>query len=63
MSSGVNLLQKPYVSFSSPLLVILRRKITAAAVTLFHIDSQDCQIKAGVYPETKGGGGGCLPGY
>ena len=35
MSSGVILLQRPYVSFSSPLLLILRREITAAAVALF----------------------------
>ena len=37
MSSGVILLQKPYISFSSPLLLILRRKITAAAVALFEV--------------------------
>ena len=35
MSSGVILLQRPYISFSSPLLLILRREITAAAVVLF----------------------------
>ena len=35
MSSGVILLQRPYVSFSSPLLLILRREITAASVALF----------------------------
>ena len=36
MSSGVILLQRPYISFSSPLLLILRREITAAAaVALF----------------------------
>ena len=34
MSSGVILLQRPYVSFSSPLLLILRREITAVAVAL-----------------------------
>ena len=34
MSSGVILLQTPYISFSSPLLLILRREITAAAVAL-----------------------------
>ena len=33
----VILLQRPYISFSSPLLLILRREITAAAVTLYHI--------------------------
>ena len=35
MSSGVILLQRPYISFSSPLLLILRREITAATVALF----------------------------
>ena len=35
MSSGVILLQRPYISFSSPLLLILRWEITAAAVALF----------------------------
>ena len=35
MSNGVILLQRPYISFSSPLLLILRREITAAAVALF----------------------------
>ena len=34
MSSGVILLQRPYISFSSPLLLILRREITTAAVAL-----------------------------
>ena len=34
MSSGVILLQRPYVSFSSPLLLILRWEITAVAVAL-----------------------------
>ena len=34
MTSGVILLQRPYVSFSSPLLLILRRDITAVAVAL-----------------------------
>ena len=34
MSSGVILLQRPYISFSSPLLLILRQEITAAAVAL-----------------------------
>ena len=34
MSSGVILLQRPYVSFSSPPLLILRQEITAAAVAL-----------------------------
>ena len=37
MSSGVILLQRPYISFSSPLLLILRREITAAAVALFYL--------------------------
>ena len=37
MSSGVILLQRPYISFSSPLLLILRREITAAAVALFFL--------------------------
>ena len=37
MSSAVILLQRPYISFSSPLLLILRREITAAAVTLFYM--------------------------
>ena len=36
MSSGVILLQRPYISFSSPLL-ILRREITAATVALLYI--------------------------
>ena len=35
MSSGVILLQRPYSSFSFPLLLILRWEITAAAVALF----------------------------
>ena len=35
MSSGVILLQRPYVFFSSLLLLNLRRDITAAAVALF----------------------------
>ena len=35
MSSGVILLQRPCISFSSPLLLILRQEITAAAVALF----------------------------
>ena len=35
MSSGVILLQRPYVSFSSPLLLSLRWEITTAAVALF----------------------------
>ena len=35
MSSGVILLQRPYISFSTPLLLILRQEITAAAVALF----------------------------
>ena len=38
MSSGVILLQRHYISFSSPLLLILRREITAAAVALFQLD-------------------------
>ena len=35
MSSGIILQQRPCISFSSPLLLILRREITAAAVTLY----------------------------
>ena len=35
MSSGVILLQKSYLSFSSPLFLILRQEITTAAVALF----------------------------
>ena len=35
MSNEVILLQRPYISFSSPLLLILRQEITAAAVALF----------------------------
>ena len=35
MSSGVILLQRPYISFNSPLLLILRWEISAAAVALF----------------------------
>ena len=38
MSSGVILLQRPYIAFSSPLLLILRREITAAAVALFFLN-------------------------
>ena len=38
MSSGVILLQRPYISFTSPLLLILRREITAAAVALLFIE-------------------------
>ena len=38
MSSGVILLERPYVSFSSPLLLILRREITAAAVALLYLE-------------------------
>ena len=30
-------LQRPYISFSSPLLLILRQEITAAAVALFFL--------------------------
>ena len=37
MSSGIILLQRSYIYFSSPLLLILRREITAAAVALFYI--------------------------
>ena len=37
MSNGVILLQSPDVSFSSPLLLNLRREITVAAVALFVI--------------------------
>ena len=37
MSSGVILLQRPYFSFSSPLLLILRWEITAAAVALLYM--------------------------
>ena len=36
MSNGVILLQRPYI-FSSPLLLILRREITTAAVALFNL--------------------------
>ena len=35
MSSGVIVLQRPYISFSSPLVLILRWEIPAAAVMLF----------------------------
>ena len=35
MLNGIILLKRPYISFSSPLLMILRRDITAAAVALF----------------------------
>ena len=42
MSSGVILLQRPYISFSSPLLLILRREITAAAVALSLIN---CEVE------------------
>ena len=41
MSSGVILLQKPYISFSSPLLLILRREIAAVAVALFYMRCVD----------------------
>ena len=34
MSSEVILLKRPYISFSSPLLLILRQEITTAAVAL-----------------------------
>ena len=34
MSSGVIVLQRPYISFSSPLLLILRREITTVTVAL-----------------------------
>ena len=40
MSSGVILLQRPYISFSSPLLLFLRQEITAAAVALFSVRIQ-----------------------
>ena len=36
MSSGVILLQRPYFSFSSPLLLILSWEITTVAVALFN---------------------------
>ena len=35
VSSGIILLQRPYISLISPILLILRREITAAAVALF----------------------------
>ena len=35
MSSGVILLQMPYISLSSPLLLILRWEITTAAAVLY----------------------------
>ena len=41
MSSGVILLQRPYISFSSPLLLFLRQEITAAAVALFSVRIQN----------------------
>ena len=46
MSSGAVLLQRPYISFSSPLLLILRQEITAAAAALFlpHLDSMETQV-------------------
>ena len=37
MSSGVILLERPYISFSSPLLPIIRWEITDAAVALFSV--------------------------
>ena len=40
MSSGVILLQRPYISFSSPLLLILWWEITAVAVALLNIKGQ-----------------------
>ena len=36
MSNGIILLQRPYIAFSTPLLLILRWEITAAAVALFY---------------------------
>ena len=48
MSSGVIILQRPYVSFSSPLLLILRREVTAAAVALFYIKFQIIVVKNGL---------------
>ena len=39
MSSGVALLERPYISFSSPFILILGREITAAAVALFFLFS------------------------
>ena len=43
MSSGVTLLQRAYIYFSSPLSLILRREITAAAVALYLV----CVIGSG----------------
>ena len=41
MTSGVILLQRSYISFSSPLLLILRQEITAAAVALLVLEFWD----------------------
>ena len=57
MSSGVILLQRPYISFSSPLLLILRREITAAAVALFDPGTSTSGLSSGV---TVGGAGSSL---
>ena len=53
MSSGVILLQRPYVSFSSPLLLILRQEITAAAVALLFssLVIQKNQKASKLYPQ------------
>ena len=40
MSSGFILLQRTYIAFSSPLLLILRQEITAAAVALFSLQKE-----------------------
>ena len=37
MSNGVISLQRPYISFSSTLLLILKWEITAVAVALFYL--------------------------
>ena len=49
MSSGVILLQRPYVSFSSPLLLILRQEINAAAVALFYVSCSRKSLKNSSY--------------
>ena len=37
---GIILLQRPYISFRSPLLLFLRQEITAPAVALFYLNSK-----------------------
>ena len=56
LSSVVILLQRPYISFTYPLLLTLRREIPAAAVALFFILlqlDQENMVQAVVFKSQK----------